>query len=262
MSTRHDIRKGNPLPDSPKGCNFVVTKLQIYIVMHKGNEKSGIPVFTEVIKLLNRAEIDATARTTNANRYTKRLDAYQHLVIMLFATFAGLNSLREIVLGFLSSASRMNHLGLSYMVRRSTLSDANNRRTPQFFAEVYQSLYERHKGVLSDSRPVKGLKRPLFIFDSTTISLFTEVFRGTGRKPLNGKNKGGVKAHTIIKADEDVPVFVSIGDAATADHVLLSKVQLPQGSCVAFDMGYVDYEQYERFTTDGIFYVTRHGSFI
>lgn len=252
-----DIKKGNPSPDSRKRCKFAVTKPKIYIVMRKGNNNSGTPVFSEVIKLLDRAHIEATAQKMGANRYTKRLDGYQHLVIMLYAIFAGLGSLREIVLGFLSSASRMNHLGLNYMVRRSTLSDANNRRSPQFFAQVYNDLYDRHKGILSDSRPVKGLKKPLFIFDSTTISLFTEVFRGTGRKPLNGKNKGGVKAHTIIKADEDVPVFVSIGDAATADHVLLSKVQLPQESYVAFDMGYVDYEQYQRFTDDGIFYVTR-----
>lgn len=252
-----DIRKGNPMEDSRKRCKFAVTKPQYYIIMHKGNNNSGTPVFSKVIKLLDRAQIESTAQKMGANRYTKRLDAYQHLVIMLYATFAGLGSLREIVLGFLSAASRMNHLGLNYMVRRSTLSDANNRRSPQFFAQVYNDLYERYRGILSDSRPVKGLKRPLFIFDSTTIGLFTEVFRGTGRKPLNGRNKGGVKAHTIIRADEDVPVFVSIGDAATADHVLLSKVQLPEGSCVAFDMGYVDYEQYQRFTDDGIFYVTR-----
>lgn len=257
LTPTFDIIKGKPSQDSPKRCKFVVTKPKFHIVMRKGNNNSGVPVFSEVIKLLDRAQIESTAHELGANRYTKRLDAYQHLVIMLYATFAGLGSLREIVLGFLSSASRMNHLGLNYMVRRSTLSDANNRRSPQFFARVYRDLYERYKGVLSDSRPVKGLKRPLFIFDSTTISLFTEVFRGTGRKPLNGKNKGGVKAHTVINADEDVPVFVSIGDAATADHVLLSKVQLPQNSCVAFDMGYVDYEQYQRFTDDGIFYVTR-----
>lgn len=93
--------------------------------------------------------------------------------------------------------------------------------------------------------------------DSTTISLFSEVFRGTGRKPINGRNKGGVKAHTVIKADEDAPSFVVIGDAATADHVLLSKVNLPAGSCIAFDMGYVDYAQYQRFTDSDIYYVTR-----
>ena len=44
---------------------------------------------------------------------------------------------------------------------------------------------------------------------STTIS--------TGRDVINGQKKGGVKAHTVIRADEDVPFFVNITDAAVSD---------------------------------------------
>ncbi len=107
------------MEDSRKRCKFAVTKPKYYIVMRKGNNNSGTPVFSEVIKLLDRAQIDSTAQKMGANRYTKRLDAYQHLVIMLYATFAGLGSLREIVLGFLSAASRMNHLGLNWDSRNA-----------------------------------------------------------------------------------------------------------------------------------------------
>ena len=39
--------------------------------------------------------------------------------------------------------------------------------------------------------------------DSTTISLFSQIFRGTGRDAINGQKKCGAKAHAVIKADED-----------------------------------------------------------
>lgn len=227
--------------------------------MGKGTTNSGIPVFGEIIKLLDKQKINNLASEMKANRYTKRLDAYQHLTIMLYAQLGQFDSLRELELGFLAAASRMNHFGMDYMVRRSTLSDANARRSPAFFEAVYNALYQTYSPLLADSKPVKGLKGPLFIMDSTTISLFTQIFRGTGRNAVNGQKKGGVKAHTVIKADEDVPVFTNLTDAAVSDQSLLNGLfrKLPCGSWLAFDMGYVNYEAWQEFTDHGIFYVTK-----
>lgn len=225
--------------------------------MGKDSTNSGMPVFGEVIKLLDKQEINKIAEELKSDKYTKRLDSYQHLVIMLYAVFGQFNSLRELELGFLSSATRMNHFGLDYMVRRSTLSDANSRRTPEFFERVYYQLYDRYRGLLSDSRPVKGTKRPFYIVDSTTISLFSQVFRGAGRNPINGQKKGGIKAHTVIKADEDVPVFVDMTDAAENDHRIFGKMNLLSGSYIVFDMGYVNYEEWQKYSDNDIYYVTR-----
>ena len=152
--------------------------------MDKVTTNSGIPVFGRIIKLLDKQEINKIASKMNANRYSKRLDAYQHLVILLYAVIGQFQTLRDVEFAFLPIANCMQQFGLSYMVRRSTLSDANARRTPLFFENVYNNLYERYSSLLSDSRPVKGLKKPLFIMDSTTISLFSQVFRGTGRNDI------------------------------------------------------------------------------
>ena len=176
-------------------CKFAVTN-QNFQTMDKGTANSGIPVFGELIKLLDKQEINSLAEGMKANKYTKRLDAYQHLIIMLYAQLGRFDSLRDLELGFLSAASRMNHFGMDYMVRRSTLSDANARRSPAFFGAVYHTLYRNYSPLLADSRPVNGLKGPLFIMDSTTISLFSQIFRGTGRNCVNGQKKGGAKAHT------------------------------------------------------------------
>ncbi len=95
--------------------------------------------------------------------------------------------------------------------------------------------------------------------DSTTISLFSQIFRCTGRDAINGQKKGGVKAHTVIKADEDVPFFMNITDGIVSDQSLLKGLFriLPRGSWLSFDMGYVNYEAWQEFTDNGIFYVTK-----
>ena len=121
--------------------------------MGKDTINSGIPVFGEVFKMLDKEEIMQIAVKLQAARYTKRLDAYQHLIIMLFATLGEFVSLRELEIGFLSAASRMNHFGMDYMVRRSTLSDANARRTPAFFEAVYNVFMPVTRAVCRTAGP-------------------------------------------------------------------------------------------------------------
>ncbi|MBK3520062.1 IS4 family transposase, partial [Carboxylicivirga marina] len=103
----------------------------------------------------------------------------------------------------------------------------------------------------------KELKR-LYIMDSSTISLFKDILKGVGRNPKNGKKKGSIKAHTLIKADENVPCLIRYSEAARHDHMFLKEaMNLPSGSIITFDKGYVDYAQYEAFTEESIWYVTR-----
>jgi hypothetical protein len=94
--------------------------------------------------------------------------------------------------------------------------------------------------------------------DSTTISLFKDILRGVGRNPKEGKKKGGIKAHTIIKSSENVPCLIRYSEAARHDHMFLDEVfNLEAGSIITFDKGYVDYATYEAFTQSSIWYVTR-----
>ncbi|MGL4852768.1 MAG: DUF4372 domain-containing protein, partial [Phocaeicola sp.] len=46
-------------------------------------------------------------------------------VTLLYGVLMHHDSLREIVIGMLSEAHKLEHLGVNYMVKRSTLSEAN-----------------------------------------------------------------------------------------------------------------------------------------
>jgi hypothetical protein len=76
----------------------------------------------------------------------------KHLNVMLFGVLEGYHSIRELVIGMLSNAHNLSHLGMHCMVRRSTLSDASERRKSAVFGDIYMEVYRQYSGSLSDSR--------------------------------------------------------------------------------------------------------------
>lgn len=67
------------------------------------------------------------------------------------------DSLRELEIGMKAEAHKLSHLGLDYLVRRSTLAEANIRRPQEFFAKVYSYLLEKYAKFLADSNNFKIL---------------------------------------------------------------------------------------------------------
>lgn len=226
--------------------------------MGKSKNFSGQPIFNQLIKFIDKREIKKIAKQHGAERYVKKFNTYNHVIVMLFVAFEGYHSIREAILGLLANAHKLSHLGLSYLVRRSTFAEANQRRCSQVFGDIYMDVYRRHGSALADSRLSDADLKRLYIMDSTTISLFKDILKGVGRNPKEGKRKGGIKAHTIIKASEHVPCLIRYSEAARHDHMFLEEVlSLSPGSIITFDKGYVDYAQYEVFTQNTIWYVTR-----
>jgi hypothetical protein len=226
--------------------------------MGKTTNFNGQPIFNQLIKFIDKSEIRKIAKEHGSERYVKKFTTYNHVIVMLFVAFEGYHSIREVILGLLANAHKLSHLGLSYLVRRSTFSEANQRRSSKVFGDIYLSVYHKHVSDLADSRLSDADMRRLYIMDSTTISLFKDILRGVGRNPKEGKKKGGIKAHTIIKASENVPCLIRYSEAARHDHMFLDEVlTLASGSIITFDKGYVDYAQYEAFTQNSIWYVTR-----
>jgi hypothetical protein len=226
--------------------------------MGKSTNFSGQPLFNQLIKFIDKGEVKRIAKKHKAERYVKKFSTYNHMVVMLFVVFEGYHSIREVILGLLANSHKLSHLGLSYLVKRSTFSEANLRRSSEVFGEIYMSVYRQHAPDLADSRLSDADMRRLYVMDSTTISLFKDILKGVGRNPKEGRKKGGIKAHTIIKASENVPCLVRYSEAVKHDHTFLKEVlNLAPGSIITFDKGYVDYAQYQAFTNKSIWYVTR-----
>lgn len=225
--------------------------------MSKGTFFTGQPIFNQVLNFIPRSMVNAAARDCHADYYCKTFKTYEHLVTMLYAIFNQCTSLREVTTGLLAWDKRILHLGIDSHPRRSTISDANERRSHEVFEKIYFKLLSRYQAFLPDSRK-RSKKDNLYIFDATSIALFQEILKGSGLSKANGKRKGGIKVHTLLNARHDVPCMIRYSAGAANDAKFLKDVQLPGGSVIVFDKGYRDYSTYNRFTNQSITWVSRH----
>ena len=234
---------------------------QTLITMGKSSHFIGQPMYSQVIKLLDKSRILQISREKGGERYTKRFNGWIHLVVMLYAIIMRFDSLREITASLLTEARKLSHIGITFKIGRSTLADADKRRSEAIFEPIYRDTYATYRHVLSsDSRTGKTPQwmRRLQIIDSTTITLFSNlIFKGVGRHPKNGKKKGGIKVHTVIHANEGVPSDIRFTSAATNDSFMLKPSSLSKGDIIAMDRAYIDYEKFEQLTEKQVIYVTK-----
>lgn len=224
--------------------------------MNKNTFFTGQPIFSQIINLIPRHKVNQLSKQYQSDKYYKKFKTYDHLISMLYCIFNDCTSIREVVTGLLACENKLLHLGVNYSVRRSTFSEANSNRTDRVFEAIYKVIYSQYGTCLPDSQKENWLSR-LYIFDSTTISLFQEILKNAGRSPMNGKRKGGIKAHTLIKSDEDVPCLVEFTSAAAHDAPFMKSVNLPNGSIAVFDKAYVDYNIFAQWEKQSVTFVTR-----
>lgn len=229
--------------------------------MGKSSNFFGQPIYGQLIKSLDREKIIEKSRKHGGEKYVKSFDGYTHLLTMLYAVIQRFDSLREIETSMTAEVRKLHHVGIDTVPKRSTLSDANARRSEKFFEEVYRDLYDENRDVLSsDSRRggnEEWMKR-LRIIDSTTVSLFSNtIFKGVGRHPKTGKKKGGIKVHAVICANEGVPCDVQFTSAATNDSFMLAPSHYSHNEIAAMDRAYINYAKFEELTDRGVVYVTK-----
>jgi len=201
--------------------------------------------------------ISKAVKKYDSDRYVKHFKCQDHLFSMLFCVLEKCNSLREVSHGMLAMADKKESLRINHIPKKSTLADANANRNVKFFEEIYHSLLLKYNFVISDSQILDILKKEIKIIDSTTIGLFKEILKCTGRKSISGKSKGGIKAHSVINVDEKAPELVWFSSGATNDQNFLKKLKCDKNIVYVFDKGYNDYKIFKLFSENETGFVTR-----
>ena len=231
------------------------------ITMSKSSNFFGQPIYGQLIKSLDREKIVEISRKHGGEKYVKSFDGYTHLLTMLYAVIQRFDSLREIETSMTAEVRKLHHVGIDTVPKRSTLSDANARRSEKFFEEVYRDLYGKNRDILSSDSRRSGTEewvKRLRIIDSTTVTLFSNtIFKGVGRHPKTGKKKGGIKVHAVIHANEGVACDVQFTSAATNDSFMLAPKHYSHNEIMAMDQAYINYAKFEELTDRGVVYVTK-----
>jgi len=218
----------------------------------------GQPIFKQIIDLLPRHKFDFLVRKYNSDHYYKTFTSWDQLVTMLFGILNRCDSMVEVCDGMQTMQGKLNYLGMNSSPAKSTAGDGLRNRTNELYKDCYFELIKYFTPFLSVSR-IRNISFDMFyIFDSTTIRLFSEVMKGVGRNPKNdGKKKGGLKVHMMIDAHSNTAKFVKISEAKLHDKNFLKYLILPPHSMIVFDKAYNHYLQFARWTNEQVNFVCR-----
>lgn len=218
----------------------------------------GQPILSQVLQLVDKWDFDKLVKKQRSDHYYKSFKSWPHFVLMIFGILSRCDSMAETCEGLKGMSGKLNHLGLQKAPAKSSAGDGLRNRSNAFFEALYYELTDRYKSFLSDSRTLGLTVKELYIVDSTTIRLFSDILKGVGRNPKNdGKKKGGLKVHMLIDSVQSVGKFMRITAAKVHDKNFLKDIQVPEYSMLVFDKAYNYYKQFATWTTGKIYFVTR-----
>lgn len=209
-------------------------------------------VFGQLLSLLPRRDFARFVGQYEANRYVKKFDAWNQLVLLLYAQATGKESLRDIETSCTLSGGAWYHLGVR-SVARSTLSDAMNRRDWRIFEKLFYALLGQCRSLVPHRQ--FDFDNPLYSLDSTTVELCLSLFDWARFRT----RKGALKMHTLLNNRSAVPEFLLVSEGRRADIAAIRHRRLPleKGSILIFDRGYTDYAWWQKLDAAGVFFVTR-----
>jgi putative transposase len=209
-----------------------------------------ITTFQSLMKGLPRATFDQLVKRRNADKYCKRFRHWDHLIAMLYAQLSGATGLRPLATGFNSHLAHHYHLGTS-AIKRSTLSDANEKRSDAVFADTAAWLMGRV------SRKLRQESRELmYLLDSTSLTLKGREFDKWTLKNRTSHTQG-MKLHVLYDGHAEVPAWYEFSAANVNDIERAKDVPLEKDALYVFDKGYNDYNWWHSIDQAGARFVTR-----
>lgn len=228
--------------------------------MGKDNTKKfvGQPIFKQIMKMLPKDSFDLLVKKFKSDRYYKSHFAWDQLTTMLFGILSRCDSMGEVCDSMRALSGKLNYLGMDCAPSKSTAGDALRDRDEELFREYYFALIDYFRPLLSVSRKEGVGFDEFYAFDSTTITLFSQVFKGVGRNPKgDGKKKGGLKVHMLTDVHADTAVFAKISEAKMHDKKFLAHLNPSKGSMLVFDKAYNYYLQFAQWSEQGVNFVCR-----
>ena len=204
-------------------------------------------VFHAILKHVPWPVLDRLVDEFKANKKVRRLTTQRQFVAMLYAQLAGSESLRTIVAGFESHASKLYHLGADE-VSRSTLADANAQRPCAVFTGLLAELMRR-----CERRLGRRIADAVYLVDATGFRLSS---LSADWAQFSAK-ASGTKLHLVYNPDSARPSFAAVTPANINDITVAKTMPIEPGATYVFDLGYYDYGWWAKLDAAGCRIVTR-----
>jgi IS4 transposase len=203
-------------------------------------------IFGHLLKPIVRRRFDGVVDSHDGNAYDKEFDSWDHLVVLIYAQLSGVGGLRGLEAVWNANSHHHYHLGVGAM-KRSTLSDANQRRPLAVFTETFSVL-----SGLADRMMKREGQEMLRLIDSSPVPLGQLVKWAK----WNGRIRG-LKLHVVYDPVSDNPVDIAITHANVNDVAMGEQVCIEAGHTYVFDKAYCKYQWWTGIHDAEAMFVTR-----
>lgn len=214
---------------------------------------TGRTIFAQLLEYVPFGHFEHLCDKFQANHWIRSFSAWSHFICMTYAQLTRRDGLRDLVACLNSQSSKLYHVGLRQRVSRSTLADANERRNYQLFEALGGRLIEQALQLYRDHDIGLGLSEPLYAMDSTVIELCLGLFPWAKFR----RSSAAIIAHTVIDLRGNIPVLISITEGKVADVKALAQLDLPAGSIVVLDRGYLSFAALYKLVRKRMHFVIR-----
>lgn len=208
-------------------------------------------VFAQLVAFLNRSKFNRIVAKYGGDRYVKHFTCWNQLLAMMFGQLCNRSSLRDLITILDAHSNKCYHLGMGRNVSKTNLAYANQNRDYRIFEEYAYYLVsearEKRKTNIFD------LEGNVYAFDSTTIDLCLAVFWWAKFR----KRKGGIKVHTLLDVETQIPAFFHITTASVHDSKAMDVIPYEQDSYYIFDRGYNDFKRLYKINCIEAYFVVR-----
>lgn len=210
-------------------------------------------IFNQLLNFLPRHNFDQFVDQHDGDKHIRKLSTWNQLTVLLYAQSTGKESLREIETGLSMHEGCWYHLGIK-TVAKSSISDANNKRSYQIYEKLFYALLKQCKEITPHGK--FDFNNPLYSFDSSVINLCLSVFDWAKYR----KTKGALKLHMLLNNRTAIPELINITNGKQADITVAKKTgleNLEKGSIIVFDRAYIDYKWWNKLDENKITFVSR-----
>jgi hypothetical protein len=206
-------------------------------------------VFHGLLKWVPWDELERLVVEHLSDYRVRRLTTKSQFIALLYGQLSGASSLRDVETRLESQAAWLYHLG-GKPVRRSTLAEANAKRSSEVFMALFAAMAKQaHRGLR------RKIAETTYLIDATSVRL-----NGISQWAHFSTGVFGAKAHVIYDADADCPIYAAVTAANVTDTTAAQLMPIERGATYVFDLGYYNYRWWATLDTQGCRIVTRFKS--
>ena len=214
----------------------------------------GRTVFAQLMDFIPQHTFRRAVRRFKGDHRVRSFSCWEQFLSMAFAQLTYRESLRDIEACLRSLGPTLYHSGIRSRISRSTLADANEHRSWKIYHDLALVLIQRARTLYRDDRFVDELQSALYAFDSTIIDLCLSLFPWA-HASVYQKTSAGIKVHTLLDIQSQLPVLVRVTAANVHDVRLLDELLIEPGAHYVMDRAYMDFARLRKLDQVGAFFV-------